>query len=163
MMSTNDAPGRRLKVGIQLPEVEREVRWAELLDMVLAIEDGRPAAWRTGHLTAPRAADRASGCLRVGGGESVAALLSPAAPGACGRRARQGGTARADLPGTSKLMHYQPKALPDHLRDRRGLSQLGCPRCVGVSPLTTATAARVPCVYAGNSEHLCDSLLTDCG
>ncbi len=31
---------RPLKVGIQLPEVEREVRWPELLDMVRAIEDG---------------------------------------------------------------------------------------------------------------------------
>jgi hypothetical protein len=32
--------GRRpLRVGVQLPEVEREVRWPELLDMVRAIED----------------------------------------------------------------------------------------------------------------------------
>jgi probable F420-dependent oxidoreductase len=31
---------RPLKVGIQLPEVEREVRWPELLDMIRAIEDG---------------------------------------------------------------------------------------------------------------------------
>jgi alkanesulfonate monooxygenase SsuD/methylene tetrahydromethanopterin reductase-like flavin-dependent oxidoreductase (luciferase family) len=31
---------RPLKVGVQLPEVEREVRWPELLDMARAIEDG---------------------------------------------------------------------------------------------------------------------------
>ncbi len=50
-MSTNDAPGRPLKVGIQLPEVEREVRWPELLDMVRAIEDlGFDSVWVGEHL-----------------------------------------------------------------------------------------------------------------
>src|SRR3982751_4430596 len=44
-------PGRPLKVGIQLPEVEREVRWPELLDMVRAIEDlGFDSVWVGEHL-----------------------------------------------------------------------------------------------------------------
>jgi probable F420-dependent oxidoreductase len=43
--------GRPLKVGIQLPEVEREVRWPELLDMVKAIEDlGFDSIWVGEHL-----------------------------------------------------------------------------------------------------------------
>ncbi|MFL5673399.1 MAG: LLM class flavin-dependent oxidoreductase [Chloroflexota bacterium] len=43
--------GRPLKVGIQLPEVEREVRWSELLDMVHAIEDtGFDSVWVGEHL-----------------------------------------------------------------------------------------------------------------
>jgi alkanesulfonate monooxygenase SsuD/methylene tetrahydromethanopterin reductase-like flavin-dependent oxidoreductase (luciferase family) len=42
---------RPLKVGVQLPEVEREVRWPELLDMVRAIEDlGYDSAWVGEHL-----------------------------------------------------------------------------------------------------------------
>jgi probable F420-dependent oxidoreductase len=42
---------RSLKVGIQLPEVEREVRWAELLDMTRAIEDlGFDSVWVGEHL-----------------------------------------------------------------------------------------------------------------
>jgi alkanesulfonate monooxygenase SsuD/methylene tetrahydromethanopterin reductase-like flavin-dependent oxidoreductase (luciferase family) len=42
---------RPLKVGVQLPEVEREVRWAELLDMVRAIEDlGYDSIWVGEHL-----------------------------------------------------------------------------------------------------------------
>jgi alkanesulfonate monooxygenase SsuD/methylene tetrahydromethanopterin reductase-like flavin-dependent oxidoreductase (luciferase family) len=42
---------RPLKVGVQLPEVEREVRWPELLDMVRAIEDlGYDSAWLGEHL-----------------------------------------------------------------------------------------------------------------
>ena len=42
---------RPLKVGIQLPEVEREVRWTELLDMVRAIEDlGFDSIWVGEHL-----------------------------------------------------------------------------------------------------------------
>jgi len=42
---------RPLKVGIQLPEVEREVRWPELLDMTRAIEDlGFDSAWVGEHL-----------------------------------------------------------------------------------------------------------------
>ena len=37
---------RPLKVGIQLPEVERDVRWPELLDMIRAIEDlGFDSIW----------------------------------------------------------------------------------------------------------------------
>ena len=43
--------GRPLKVGIQLPEVEREVGWAELLDMTRAIEDlGFDLVWVGEHL-----------------------------------------------------------------------------------------------------------------
>jgi alkanesulfonate monooxygenase SsuD/methylene tetrahydromethanopterin reductase-like flavin-dependent oxidoreductase (luciferase family) len=42
---------RPLKVGVQLPEVEREVRWPELLDMVRAIEDlGFDSIWLGEHL-----------------------------------------------------------------------------------------------------------------
>jgi len=43
--------GRPLKVGVQLPEVEREVRWPEVLDMVRAIEDlGYDSIWVGEHL-----------------------------------------------------------------------------------------------------------------
>jgi probable F420-dependent oxidoreductase len=43
--------GRPLKVGVQLPEVEREVRWPELVDMVRAIEDlGYDSIWVGEHL-----------------------------------------------------------------------------------------------------------------
>jgi alkanesulfonate monooxygenase SsuD/methylene tetrahydromethanopterin reductase-like flavin-dependent oxidoreductase (luciferase family) len=50
-MRTTPATGRPLKVGIQLPEVEREVRWPELLDMVRAIEDtGFDSIWVGEHL-----------------------------------------------------------------------------------------------------------------
>ena len=43
--------GRPLKVGVQLPEVEREVRWPEVLDMVRAIEDlGYDSVWVGEHL-----------------------------------------------------------------------------------------------------------------
>ena len=42
---------RPLKVGVQLPEVEREVRWTELLEMIRAIEDlGYDSAWVGEHL-----------------------------------------------------------------------------------------------------------------
>ena len=46
------APGRRpLKVGVQLPEVEREVRWPEVLDMIRALEDlGFDSIWLGEHL-----------------------------------------------------------------------------------------------------------------
>ncbi|HEX5147935.1 MAG TPA: LLM class flavin-dependent oxidoreductase [Candidatus Limnocylindrales bacterium] len=50
-MTTTRTTGRPLKVGIQLPEVEREVRWHELLDMVRAIEDlGFDSIWVGEHL-----------------------------------------------------------------------------------------------------------------
>ncbi|MBT8201873.1 MAG: LLM class flavin-dependent oxidoreductase [Acidimicrobiia bacterium] len=40
-----------MKVGIQLPEIEREVRWAELREMVLLIEDlGFDSIWVGDHL-----------------------------------------------------------------------------------------------------------------
>jgi probable F420-dependent oxidoreductase len=42
---------RPLKVGIQLPEVEREVRWPELVDLARAVEDaGFDALWVGEHL-----------------------------------------------------------------------------------------------------------------
>jgi probable F420-dependent oxidoreductase len=42
---------RPLKIGVQLPEVERETRWAELLDMTRAIEDlGYDSVWLGEHL-----------------------------------------------------------------------------------------------------------------
>jgi alkanesulfonate monooxygenase SsuD/methylene tetrahydromethanopterin reductase-like flavin-dependent oxidoreductase (luciferase family) len=48
---TMTTTGRPLKVGIQLPEVEREVRWPELLDMIRAIEDlGFDSIWLGEHL-----------------------------------------------------------------------------------------------------------------
>jgi probable F420-dependent oxidoreductase len=50
---------RPLKVGVQLPEVEREVRWPEILDMARAIEDlGYDSMWLGEHLLY-RWADRA--------------------------------------------------------------------------------------------------------
>ena len=50
-MNANATSGRPLKVGIQLPEVEREVRWPEVLDMVRAIEDlGFDSIWLGEHL-----------------------------------------------------------------------------------------------------------------
>ena len=51
-MTASTVTGRRpLKVGIQLPEVEREVRWPELLDMSRAIEDlGFDSVWVGEHL-----------------------------------------------------------------------------------------------------------------
>jgi probable F420-dependent oxidoreductase len=50
-MSTMPNTRRPLKVGMQLPEVEREVRWPELLDMVRAIEDlGFDSIWVGEHL-----------------------------------------------------------------------------------------------------------------
>ncbi|HSL34271.1 MAG TPA: LLM class flavin-dependent oxidoreductase [Candidatus Limnocylindrales bacterium] len=40
-----------MKIGVQLPEVEREVRWPELLDMTRAIEDlGYDSVWVGEHL-----------------------------------------------------------------------------------------------------------------
>ena len=49
--TTTATTGRPLKVGIQLPEVEREVRWPELLDMTRAIEYlGFDSVWVGEHL-----------------------------------------------------------------------------------------------------------------
>jgi probable F420-dependent oxidoreductase len=48
---TTTTRARPLKVGIQLPEVERLVRWPELLDMTRAIEDlGFDSVWVGEHL-----------------------------------------------------------------------------------------------------------------
>jgi probable F420-dependent oxidoreductase len=42
---------RPLEIGVQLPEVEREVRWPELLDLTRAIEDlGYDSVWLGEHL-----------------------------------------------------------------------------------------------------------------
>jgi probable F420-dependent oxidoreductase len=47
----NAGVSRPLKVGVQLPEVEREVRWPELLEMTRAIEDlGYDSVWIGEHL-----------------------------------------------------------------------------------------------------------------
>jgi alkanesulfonate monooxygenase SsuD/methylene tetrahydromethanopterin reductase-like flavin-dependent oxidoreductase (luciferase family) len=47
----DDARRRPLKVGVQLPEVEREVRWPEVLDMARAAEDaGFDSIWVGDHL-----------------------------------------------------------------------------------------------------------------
>jgi len=44
-------PARPIKVGVQLPEVEREVRWPEILEMARAIEDlGYDSIWLGEHL-----------------------------------------------------------------------------------------------------------------
>jgi probable F420-dependent oxidoreductase len=44
-------PGRPLKVGVQLPEVERVVRWPEIADMARAAEDiGLDSLWVGDHL-----------------------------------------------------------------------------------------------------------------
>ena len=44
-------PARPIKVGVQLPEVEREVRWPEILDMARATEDlGFDSIWVGEHL-----------------------------------------------------------------------------------------------------------------
>jgi alkanesulfonate monooxygenase SsuD/methylene tetrahydromethanopterin reductase-like flavin-dependent oxidoreductase (luciferase family) len=45
------APGRALRIGIQLPEVEREVRWPEVLAMARAAEEcGFDSIWFGDHL-----------------------------------------------------------------------------------------------------------------
>jgi probable F420-dependent oxidoreductase len=47
----DELPPRPLRVGIQLPEVEREVRWPELLDMARAAEQtGFDSVWVGDHL-----------------------------------------------------------------------------------------------------------------
>jgi probable F420-dependent oxidoreductase len=51
MTTSTASTNRPLKVGIQLPEVERETRWSELLDMTRAIEDlGFDSVWVGEHL-----------------------------------------------------------------------------------------------------------------
>jgi alkanesulfonate monooxygenase SsuD/methylene tetrahydromethanopterin reductase-like flavin-dependent oxidoreductase (luciferase family) len=45
------APNRPIRIGVQLPEVEREVRWPELLDIARAAEDvGVDSIWVGDHL-----------------------------------------------------------------------------------------------------------------
>lgn len=49
--ATTATPARSIRVGIQLPEVERDVRWPELLDITRAIEDeGFDSVWVGEHL-----------------------------------------------------------------------------------------------------------------
>jgi alkanesulfonate monooxygenase SsuD/methylene tetrahydromethanopterin reductase-like flavin-dependent oxidoreductase (luciferase family) len=53
---------RALKVGVQLPEVEREVRWTELLEMARVVEDaGFDSLWYGDHLLYRRPGDVARG------------------------------------------------------------------------------------------------------
>ncbi|MFH2072488.1 MAG: LLM class flavin-dependent oxidoreductase, partial [Actinomycetota bacterium] len=48
---TTSPPGRRLKIGVQLPEVERRVGWEELRAMaVLAEQVGFDSVWVGDHL-----------------------------------------------------------------------------------------------------------------
>ncbi len=48
---TSHLPGRPLRVGIQLPEVEREVRWPEYVSMARQVEDlGFDSIWVGDHL-----------------------------------------------------------------------------------------------------------------
>src|SRR3972149_4776868 len=50
-MNATSPTRRPVKVGIQLPEVEREVRWPEVRDMIRAIEDlGFDSIWLGEHL-----------------------------------------------------------------------------------------------------------------
>lgn len=54
--------GNRVKVGIQLPEVEREVRWAELASMATLAEDvGFDSLWVGDHLLYRNAGEPATG------------------------------------------------------------------------------------------------------
>ncbi|MEA2275491.1 MAG: hypothetical protein QOC78_451 [Solirubrobacteraceae bacterium] len=49
--TTRPVPGRPLRVGVQLPEVERDVRWPELLAMARAAEEvGFDSVWLGDHL-----------------------------------------------------------------------------------------------------------------
>jgi alkanesulfonate monooxygenase SsuD/methylene tetrahydromethanopterin reductase-like flavin-dependent oxidoreductase (luciferase family) len=57
---------RPLKVGVQLPEVEREVRWPELRDMARAAQSvGFDSLWLGDHLLYRRPNDRARGPWEV--------------------------------------------------------------------------------------------------
>jgi alkanesulfonate monooxygenase SsuD/methylene tetrahydromethanopterin reductase-like flavin-dependent oxidoreductase (luciferase family) len=62
-MTPSDAPRHRpLKVGFQLPEVEREVRWPEIVAMArLGEEIGLDSVWCGDHLLYRRPNDRARG------------------------------------------------------------------------------------------------------
>jgi len=54
--------GRPLKVGVQLPEVERDVRWTEYLALARAVESlGFDSIWYGDHLLYRRPGDRARG------------------------------------------------------------------------------------------------------
>ena len=76
---------RPLKVGIQLPEVEREVRWPELLDMIRAIEDlGYDSIWLGEHLLY-RWPDRAA-ARAVGGMDDARGHRGDARPGSSSGR-----------------------------------------------------------------------------
>ena len=58
---------RVIRVGVQLPEVEREVRWPELLDMARAIDDlGFDGIWLGEHLLYRWRAGRRAGRGRPG-------------------------------------------------------------------------------------------------
>ncbi len=58
----NPARGRPLKVGVQLPEVERDVRWPEYLALARTVESlGFDSIWYGDHLLYRRPGDRARG------------------------------------------------------------------------------------------------------
>jgi alkanesulfonate monooxygenase SsuD/methylene tetrahydromethanopterin reductase-like flavin-dependent oxidoreductase (luciferase family) len=75
---------RAIKVGVQLPEVEREVRWPELLDMAKALDDlGYDSLWVGEHLLyrwpdrAPRGPWEAWGLLAALGAVTSRVELGP--------------------------------------------------------------------------------------
>ena len=68
------AAGRPLKVGVQLPEVEREVRWPEYLALARAAEDaGFESIWLGDHLLYRDDGhpERDVACLRAGEGRRL--------------------------------------------------------------------------------------------
>ena len=51
MTAANTSPRRPLRIGVQLPEVERQVRWPEVLAMARAAEEcGFDSIWLGDHL-----------------------------------------------------------------------------------------------------------------
>ena len=131
-LAMTNAPPAPLKVGIQLPEVEREVRWTEILDMTRAIEDlgfdsvwvgehllyrwqDRPAARSVGGVDAPRRDrrddDRGSSSARSSPARtSTTRRCSPSRPPRSTRSAAAGsssawapaGTRRSSAPSASR-------------------------------------------------------------
>ncbi|MEJ7696319.1 MAG: hypothetical protein WKF78_06825 [Candidatus Limnocylindrales bacterium] len=147
---------RPLRIGVQLPEVEREVRWPELLDMIRAIEDlGYDSIWVGEHLLYRWAGS--SGARPVGGMDLP------------------GGDRRGDLAGQFRAVrgvHQLPQPGPpreagrDDRRDqrrafrpgpRRRVERAGIPRLRLSRSITGSIASRrrsrssAPCSGTGRS------------